>query len=117
MPPHHQFHDASATPHLCRRLLLEDTPLDLVELAADALLPLLMSEPATYQALAASLAAAQLDPAAQQRVAGALAGVLAGQQLQGAPGGTPDRGRANKRLFRQALSSMVTDVRGLVRMR
>ena len=92
--------------------------MDLVELAADALLPLLLSEPATYQSLAASLASAQQDPATAARVVAALAGVLQGQQPGAQGGGSlPDLGRASKRLFRQSLSQTVSDVRGLVRLR
>lgn len=40
---------------LLRKLLLDDTPCELVETAADCLLPLLLSDLATYRQLCTSL--------------------------------------------------------------
>lgn len=114
---------------LLRRLLLEDTPGDLVELAADALLPLLLAEPAAFGPLSAHIAAsagASGEPRAATAVANALA-QLGGwlqqhaEQLAAGPAREGDAGHAARRQaarqFRQQLSKMVADVRGLIRLR
>ncbi|KAF8068447.1 xpo4 [Scenedesmus sp. PABB004] len=113
---------------LLRRLLLEDTPQELVELAADALLPLLLAEQSAFGPLSASVAAAagaHGDPRAAAAVTAALAklgGWLQGHADQLAAGPAEgDAGgavlRAAARQFRQQLSQTVADVRGLIRMR
>ena len=92
---------------------------DLVELAADSLLPLLMSEGETFGALCTGLAASQPDAAAAARVAGALSRLVpSGMLLAGAAGGSSQEpSRQVKRLFRQGLSTVVSEVRSLIRMR
>jgi hypothetical protein len=114
---------------LLRRLLLEDTPADLVELSADALLPLLLAEPAAFGPLSAHIAAsagAAGEPRAATAVANALSqlgGWLQGHadQLAAGPAGEGDAGyasmRSASRQFRQQLFKMVADVRGLIRLR
>lgn len=105
----------------CRRLLLEDAPQDEVELASDALQPLLCCDPATYTSLAQQLVAAQAahDPAAAHRIHDALGGLLATQAQAGAVGGGSPGvlSRQSKRAFRQALCRVVADVRALTRVR
>jgi hypothetical protein len=114
---------------LLRRLLLDDTPMDLVELAADALLPLLLAEPAAFGALSTSMAAAAAGAHGDARAASAVSSALAqlGSWLQGHAdqlAAVPaDRAssssvmRARAREFRQQLSRLVADVRGLIRIR
>lgn len=81
-----------------------------IELAGDALLPLMLAEPATYQALGSSLLAAQAhDPRAQAAIHSALGGLAAA--------GVSDLSRASKRTFRQRLCRMVADVRGLLKVK
>ncbi|KAG1679648.1 hypothetical protein FOA52_006165 [Chlamydomonas sp. UWO 241] len=109
---------ASATCHLLelllRRLLLEDMSLELVDLAADALLPLMAVEGGAFGSLCGQLAASQPDPASAAKVAAALSKLLP-------PGGMHHPGsnlsQQTKRAFRQNLTGVVSDVRGLVRMR
>eukprot|EP00878_Enallax_costatus_P024514 GHUV01026164.1.p1 GENE.GHUV01026164.1~~GHUV01026164.1.p1 ORF type:complete len:1105 (+),score=386.39 GHUV01026164.1:1431-4745(+) len=113
---------------LLRRLLLEDTPQDMVELAADALLPLLLAEPANFGPLSTAVAAAagvNGDPRASAAVANALSQLgswlqthseqLAAGPANGDAGSTMLRTAA--RQFRQRLSQMVADIRGLIRLR
>jgi hypothetical protein len=95
---------------LLRRLLLDDTPLDLAELAGDALLPLTLLEGQAFQGVCAVVAAAQ-EPGAQAAVLHSLA------RFQAAVGGVAENNRASRRLFRESLCAMVADVRGLVRVR
>lgn len=110
---------------LLRRLLLEDTPQDLVELSAVALLPLLLSEPSAFGPLSASIAqaaGAQGDARAAQAVGAALAQLGQGLQAHSAAlAGSQDSAanvmRAATRQFRQQLCQLVADVRGLIRMR
>ena len=112
---------------LLRRLLLDDAAPDTVELAADALLPLLLAEPAAFGPLASSITAAA-SASGEQRAATAVSGALSrlGSWLQGhadavaAVGGPVAGGSAMRtamRQFRQQLSQVVADVRGLIRLR
>jgi hypothetical protein len=110
---------------LLRRLLLEDTPQDLVELSGVALLPLLLSEPSAFGPLSTSItqaAGAQGDARAAQAVGAALAQLGQGLQAHSAAlAGSRDSAanvmRAATRQFRQHLCQLVADVRGLIRMR
>jgi hypothetical protein len=112
---------------LLRRLLLEDTPQDLVELSAVALLPLLLSEPSAFGPLSGSIAqaaGAQGDARASQAVATALSQLGQGLEAHAAAlAGTRDTAassnsmRSATRQFRQQLCQLVADVRGLIRMR
>jgi hypothetical protein len=96
---------------LLRRLLLDETPLDLTELAADSLLPLTLMEPGVFQAAGGALVSGQREERTRQAVSEALA------RLQGVVGGLVDSSRASRRVYREALCKMVADVRGLVRTR
>lgn len=112
---------------LLRRLLLEDTPQDLVELSAVALLPLLLSEPSAFAPLSSSIAqaaGAQGDARAAQAVGAALSQLGQGLEAHAAAlAGSRDSAassnsmRAATRQFRQQLCQLVADVRGLIRMR
>ena len=93
---------------------------DLVELAADSLLPLLMAEGETFSAICSSLAGSQSDPAVASRVAQALSRLVpSGVVLQSQAGGraSPEPTRQTRRLFRQGLSMTVNEVRSLIRMK
>lgn len=95
---------------------------DEVELAADALQPLLCCDPVTYANLAAQLVATQAaaDPAAGERVRVALSELVTAQQAQEVAlgrGGGGVLSRQTKRAFRQALCAVVADVRALTRVR
>ncbi|GAX80807.1 hypothetical protein CEUSTIGMA_g8243.t1 [Chlamydomonas eustigma] len=115
---------------LLRRLLIEELPTDLIELAADALLPLIITEEETFRSFCNSLASALPDPALGSRVFQVQARLLpdnvrkAGQEgvvqssassgiLNGAVS-SPGLSRQTRRLFRQALSGVVVEVRGLI---
>eukprot|EP00798_Chlamydomonas_sp_ICE-L_P020913 gene20913-27759_t len=96
---------------LLRRLLFEDTPTELVELAADALLALILSDPATYQAMTTAVASSIKDSSASIRAVTALGSVLppAGAHM--------DLSRQTRWNFRNEFCAVVATVRGLVRMR
>jgi hypothetical protein len=115
---------------LLRRLLIEELPTDLVELAADALLPLIITEEETFRSFCKSLASSLPDPALGSKVFQVQARLLpsnvrkAGQEssnqnsdgsgiLTGAVS-SPELSRQMRRLFRQALSGVVLEVRGLI---
>lgn len=112
---------------LLRRLLLEDTPQDLVELSAVALLPLLLSEPTAFGPLSTSIAqaaGAQGDARAAQAVGAALSQLGQGLQAHAAAlasssdsAVTSNSMRSATRQFRQQLCQLVADVRGLIHMR
>jgi hypothetical protein len=95
---------------LLRRLLLDDTPLDLTELAGDALLPLTLLEGGSFQGVCAAVAAQQ-EPRTHAAVVASLG------QFQAAVGGVADNSRPSRRLFRESLCAMVANVRGLIRTR
>lgn len=98
---------------LLRRLMLEDLSLDLVETAADALLPLVLCEPAEYSRLSAALANAQPAAGVGARIARALAAL----HPAGGAMGPAELNRQTKRAFRSRLCSAVSEVRSLIRMR
>ena len=92
-----------------------------MELAADSLLPLLLAEGETFGALCSGLAASQPDPAVAARLAQVLAKLVpSGVILQ--TGGisrtsSPEPSRHTKRMFRMGLSTTVSEVRSLIRMK
>jgi hypothetical protein len=97
-----------------------------MELASDALLPLLLAEPQAFQPLAASLvAAASGGPGGDARAGEAVSGGLAalGAWLQArtseAAGGEAGGGvgRQLQRDFRQRMVQLATDVRAFTRVR
>lgn len=96
---------------LMRRILLEDTPQDLLELSADALLPLLLTESSTFHQLGHQLLSAEADAQHHKALGDALGRLMASN------GVTTDLSRANKRRFRSNLCEMVASVRGLLRVR
>mmetsp|Transcript_8412 Transcript_8412/g.20185 ORF Transcript_8412/g.20185 Transcript_8412/m.20185 type:complete len:113 (+) Transcript_8412:1437-1775(+) len=95
------------------RLLFEDSATDTADAAADALLPLLLASPETYQALGHSLlstrSAAGDGATAQQTLAEAL-----GELVDGLHDGIS---RTERRKFRSRLSKFLVTVRGIVRTR
>lgn len=104
---------------LLRRLFLQDTPQDFIELAADALLPLLLAEPSAFSPLGNSLVAAVMQPRAAVAVSSALTHLAAwleaySQQHVGVGGGI---GRKPQQQFRQLLCETLASVRGLIKMR
>lgn len=121
---------------LFRKLLLEDMPQELVELAADALLPLIETEEGSYRQLAGALLASQAahDARTHDAVSQSLAKLLPATLLQAAAGDEAAAAaaaaaasgsqlqryqllsnRANKRKFRECLCTVVAEVRGLIR--
>ena len=100
--------------HLMRvvlnRLIFEDASMDLVEAAADALLPLMMCERGAFERTAQELLAGLSGNAgAQQHVAGSL------HALTTANGLTDKVDRANRRRFRRNMSKFLMETRGFVR--
>jgi hypothetical protein len=100
--------------HLMRlvlnRLIFEDASMDLVESAADALLPLMMCERGAFEATARELLAGLAGNAgAQQHVAAAL------HALTTANGLTGQVDRANRRRFRRNMAKFLTETRSFVR--
>ena len=93
-----------------KRLLFEDASAVLAEPAADALLPLMLTEQGAFSVIAGELVDGLVgDQRAQQRVTDALRTLTTG-------GGLTDRvDRANKRRFRRNVSAFVLDVRAFVR--
>lgn len=77
--------------------------------AADALLPVLLCEPAGYHRIGQSLLAGQGDESTRARVAEALESLVSGNGLQ------QSVDRVNLRRFRRNLHSFLGNVRGLFR--
>ncbi|KAI8465199.1 MAG: hypothetical protein J3K34DRAFT_461526 [Monoraphidium minutum] len=108
---------------LLRRLLLDDTPQDSMELASDALLPLLLAEPSAFQPLSAALAASAEAAApggrAGEAVAAGLAalgswlGAAAAEAAGGEAGG--GLGRRLQRGFRQRMCQLAAEVRAFTK--
>lgn len=92
------------------RMIFEDAGMDLVDAAADALLPLMLVERAAFEGVAGELLAKlEGDAGAQARVAGALRELTTGNGL------TDRVDRANKRRFRRNMSTFLTETRSFVR--
>jgi hypothetical protein len=92
-------------------LLFEDYSNDLVEPAADALLPLVLCNTALYQRLALELLTGQHNARLQSRLATAFHVLLNANQV------TSSLDRQNRRRFRENLYSFLSDVRGFLRTR
>ena len=92
-----------------QKLLFEECKRDYAEQAADALLPLMLCEPAGYQRIGQSLLVGQVDDATRGRIAEALGALTTANGLQ------PSCDRVNLRRFRRNLHSFLTNVRGLLR--
>jgi len=93
---------------------------DLVELSSDPLLPLILVEGDTFSALCTALASSQPDPSVAGRIAQALTRLMpAGVTLPPLQGGgaSPEPSRQTKRLFREGLYGIVSEVRSLIRTR
>ena len=92
------------------RMIFEDAGMDLVDAAADALLPLMLVERAAFEGVAGELLAKlEGDAGAQARVMGALRELTTGNGL------TDRVDRANKRRFRRNMSTFLTETRSFVR--
>ncbi|KAL6757386.1 armadillo-type protein [Haematococcus lacustris] len=103
---------------LLRRLLLSgDCSQDVVELAADALQPLLLVEPAAYADLAGQIIQVQQhDASLKEHITAAMASLVrppAGGQADGPSHGS----RVSRRAFRQTLCQAVSSVRGMLQVR
>jgi len=92
-------------------LLFDDYSNELVEPAADALLPLILCNTTLYQRLAQELLEGQQDALLQSRLATAFHVLLNAQQV------TSSLDRQNRRKFRENLYAFLTDVRGFLRTR
>ncbi|XP_075099708.1 uncharacterized protein LOC107783927 isoform X4 [Nicotiana tabacum] len=94
---------------LLQFLLFQDYSTDLVGSAADALLPLILSEQSLYQKLGSELIKSQSDPAFRTRLTNALQSLTSSNNLSS----TLDR--ANYQKFRKNLHNFLTEVRGFLR--
>ncbi|KAL2619846.1 hypothetical protein R1flu_000051 [Riccia fluitans] len=92
-------------------LLFEDYSNELVEPAADALLPLILCNTAFYQKLAQELLDGQQNAMLQSRLATAFHVLLNSNQV------SSSLDRHNRRRFRENLYSFLSDVRGFLRTR
>ena len=93
-----------------RRMIFEDASMDLVDAAADALLPLMLVERTAFEGVAGELLATlEGDAGARNHVMGALRELTAGNGL------TDRVDRANKRRFRRNVSTFLTETRSFVR--
>ena len=84
---------------------------ELVEAAADALLPMILLEPGSYQAIGEELLQGQKDEQARAALLRALNHLMAGGGVTGS------LDRKNKKRFRANLHHFVGDVKGLLRKR
>ncbi|XP_009631652.1 uncharacterized protein [Nicotiana tomentosiformis] len=94
---------------LLQFLLFQDYSTDLVGSAADALLPLILSEQSLYQKLGSELIKSQSDPAFRTRLTNALQSLTNSNNLSS----TLDR--PNYQKFRKNLHNFLTEVRGFLR--
>nr|XP_009769597.1 PREDICTED: exportin-4 isoform X3 [Nicotiana sylvestris] len=94
---------------LLQFLLFQDYSTDLVGSAADALLPLILSEQSLYQKLGSELIKSQSDPAFRTRLTNALQSLTSSNNLSS----TLDR--PNYQKFRKNLHNFLTEVRGFLR--
>ncbi|KAG0575366.1 hypothetical protein KC19_VG340300 [Ceratodon purpureus] len=92
-------------------LLFDDYSNELVEPAADALLPLVLCNTALYQRLALELLKGQHNALLQSRLATAFHVLLNANQV------TSSLDRQNRRRFRENLYAFLSDVRGFLRTR
>jgi hypothetical protein len=95
---------------LLQRLIYEEAVFDLVDEAADALLPIILYERQAFETIAASLVAAvAADPRSMELVQNAFVA------LTSANGLTAGVDRMNKRRFRRNLADFLTIIRGVIR--
>jgi hypothetical protein len=112
--PDEKFHEGGILARFLRlslnRLLFEDASVSLAEPAADALLPLILSERSAFERVANDLIVALAgDERAQRAVRDAIRHLTA-------DGGLTDRvDRANRRRFRRNVSAFVLETRAFVR--
>lgn len=94
---------------LLQLLLFEDYSSDLISVAADALLPLILCEQGLYQRLGNELIERQANPTLRSRLANALHTLTSANQL------SSSLDRINYQRFRKNLNSFLVDVRGFLR--
>ncbi|CAJ1961162.1 unnamed protein product [Sphenostylis stenocarpa] len=94
---------------LLQLLLFEDYSLDIVSVAADALLPLILCEQGLFQILGNELIERQPNPTLKCRLANALHKLASGNQL------SSSLDRINYQRFRKNLNSFLVEVRGFLR--
>eukprot|EP00884_Botryococcus_braunii_P007867 jgi/Botrbrau1/17081/Bobra.0647s0003.1 len=94
---------------LLKRLLLEDASRDTVELAADALLPLILAHHQVFQHLGEKLLAGQGEAEARALLTKALTDLLATN------GVTASVDRDNRKRFRANLGTFVAEARNIIR--
>ncbi|XP_029124610.1 exportin-4 [Cajanus cajan] len=94
---------------LLKLLLFEDYSSDLISVAADALLPLILCEQSLYQRLGNELIERQANPTLRSRLANALHALTSANQL------SSSLDRINYQRFRKNLNSFLVEVRGFLR--
>lgn len=96
---------------LMQYLLFEDYSNELVDPAADAVLPLILCNTTLYQRLAQDFLEGQHNVILQSRLTAAFHMLISGNQV------TSSLDRANRRRFRENLYIFLAEVRGFLRMR
>jgi hypothetical protein len=97
---------------LLQRLIYEEAVFDLVDEAADALLPIIMYERQAFESIANAIASSvATEPRASELVRNAFVALMSANGL------TSGVDRMNKRRFRRNLGDFLTLIRGLVRRR
>ncbi|KAK7337953.1 hypothetical protein VNO77_18547 [Canavalia gladiata] len=94
---------------LLQLLLFEDYSSDLISVAADALLPLILCEQGLYQRLGNELIERQANPTLRSRLANALHALTSANQL------STSLDRINYQRFRKNLNSFLVEVRGFLK--
>ncbi|XP_014491561.1 exportin-4 isoform X1 [Vigna radiata var. radiata] len=94
---------------LLQLLLFEDYSSDLISVAADALLPLILCEQGLYQRLGNELIERQPNPTLKTRLANAFHTLTSANQL------SSSLDRINYQRFRKNLTSFLVEVRGFLR--
>ena len=98
---------------LIKNLIFDDCPAELIDCAADVILPMLLSDPEGFQTCGQSLLASmsQFDPAARDKVIAALNMVIHPDVTNAS------LERQNRRKFRQTLHDFFVVTRGVLRTR
>ncbi|XP_073222113.1 uncharacterized protein [Cicer arietinum] len=94
---------------LLQLLFFEDYSSDLISVAADALLPLILCEQSLYQRLGNELIERQTNPNLKSRLANALHSLTSANQL------SSSLDRINYQRFRKNLNSFLVEVRGFLK--
>ncbi|KAF5830248.1 hypothetical protein DUNSADRAFT_14821 [Dunaliella salina] len=104
---------------ILRLVLLEDTSYDLVEMASNALQLLILAEPDAYVLLAKQLVqqAHQRDSNSSAHLEGALSGLLQQANLGATDAVQPSLPKPVQKAFKEALSRIVQDIRGIIRLK